>query len=135
MPRIINAFTYGSKMLEDKTKLNCTVATGTDPCGNIDKNAPAECQEYCELVEKGREAQDFILELLELSMPSANSPQELETRRLLPGCNWAEDNGECWARVNTDQGVCFSNVFKGDFLFLFLVHKINCNSPSTSTSL
>ena len=71
------------------------------------------CSQYCGLVVKGREAEEVMMELFEMSLPVANRPGEAVPGSLLPGCSWDQDGNSCWERITTDRGVCFTSYNKG----------------------
>lgn len=94
--RLVNSFCYGNPMIRDKEEDTCK--SEVDSC----ENPNGECEQHCKNTKKAKVSSDFIRELMELSVPTVN-----EAMGLLPNCQWASP-GECWTRVITDRGLCFS---------------------------
>lgn len=105
--RIVNLFTYSGPLVADKKEKECLA----HPCREETSN-PGE-KECCELVAKARMSKDVIKEIMELTVPHVNAADAETQSSMLPRCSWSEA-GECWSRVTTDMGVCFTNFMKGD---------------------
>ena len=78
-----------------------------------DKKVPEACERYCSLARKGLEVQDKVQEILEMSVPKVG--QGFGIKDSLPACKWdSETRSEnCWNKIVTDRGVCYTNYDKG----------------------
>lgn len=78
---------------------------------NLCRNGKS-CSKYCEMASANKIPDEVILELFEMSVPHVNALNGEGSKSLLPGCR-GKDQDQCWTRVVTDRGVCFSSYDKG----------------------
>ena len=74
------------------------------------------CLRYCSLVEEvlsDKAKEDQITELYNMTLDDVNRPVGNSSQSFLPSCTWSRKGRECWYRVVTDKGVCFTSYFKG----------------------
>lgn len=116
--RLANYHTFGDKKMfatlrvQDDLLGDCT--SDVNPCEGVSDVKPP-CRDYCRLIENSTQVEDFLEEVLELSVPKVENSQSLE-HSILAGCSWQdEEDKACWSSVLTDQGVCFTDQLNGEY--------------------
>ena len=67
-----------------------------------------------------------------MSVENANSIHGDIPRSLLPECNWKkQEMANCWRRVVTDKGVCFSNDMQGKLIMKATKFPLTCSFPAS----
>ncbi len=132
---VMNAFAYDpvtrpffSTFYMDHTfKPPCGEAAETENAAKVCRKPSGEaCQAYCDLVAKGRAVEDKILAAFKMSEGNIGKLQKGNPQSLLPMCQVDESQvsaEECFSRVITDKGVCFSS-FKGKNFFFSLAFSL-----------
>lgn len=90
--RMINGFSYWSPMINDKGRRD--VQADMEPNDDLKHGLDASLS--------------FIKEMMEMSVPTVGGFEGQKPRSLLPSCVW-EKSGNCWSRLVTDRGLCFTS--------------------------
>lgn len=84
-------------------------------CGKEEQVCPAAkdqrlCAQYCNITGRVARNDAVIRDVFEMAVHPVNDLGS-RSKSMLPNCNWAGD--ECWTKVITERGVCFTNYDSG----------------------